>query len=207
MLAGFLPVLTNRARAFRGDSVFDVNGTGVLVRVLVRPVHHFDIPVSDGPVVIYQEEFPGDGLGKGPQFTGKEVFCPVNPDELLLLLDPNTFDGKPQYPSTDSSASVSGSVASPVAGAPYSTPPHIPKNETTVSLSECQLVQEDLGLLRHSREGHPLPVVAVLVDDYPGIRELRQVDVMEHGLDSLRVEGLSLRGRLLLPGYSDSEGR
>lgn len=55
---------------------------------------------SDGPVVIYQEEFPGDGLNEGFQFTGKEVFCPVNPDKLLLLLDPNTFEVEPQYPST-----------------------------------------------------------------------------------------------------------
>jgi len=62
-----------------------------------------DLPffTSDGPVVIYQEEYPGGGLGEGFQFTGKEVFCPVNPDKLLLFLDPNTFDVEPQHPSTD----------------------------------------------------------------------------------------------------------
>lgn len=55
---------------------------------------------SDGPVIIYQEEHPGGGLDEGFQFTGKEVFCPVNPKKLLLLLDPNTFDVESQHPST-----------------------------------------------------------------------------------------------------------
>ncbi len=62
-----------------------------------------DLPffTSDGPVVIYEEEYPGGGLKEGFQFKGKEVFCPVNPDKLLLFLDPDTFDVEPQHPSTD----------------------------------------------------------------------------------------------------------
>lgn len=62
-----------------------------------------DLPffTSDVPVVIYEDEFPGGGIDEGFTFTGKEIFCPVNPEKLLLLLDPNTFDVEPQHPRTD----------------------------------------------------------------------------------------------------------
>lgn len=65
--------------------------------------NHTNLPffTSDGPVVIYQDEHPGDGLDEGFQFTGKEVYLPVNPETLLLLLDPNTFEVEPLHPSTD----------------------------------------------------------------------------------------------------------
>ena len=61
-----------------------------------------DLPffTSDSPVVMYQDEKPDRDVFDELQFTGKEVFCPISPDKLLLLLDPNTFNVEPQYPST-----------------------------------------------------------------------------------------------------------
>lgn len=59
-----------------------------------------DLPffTSDVPVVVYQDEFPGGGIDDGFEFTGKEIYCPISPDTLLLLLDPNTFTVSPQHP-------------------------------------------------------------------------------------------------------------
>lgn len=55
---------------------------------------------SDIPVVFYQDEHPGTGLAEGFEFERKEIYCPISPDKLLLLLDPNTFDVEPQFPET-----------------------------------------------------------------------------------------------------------
>ncbi|MFC7130558.1 DUF4238 domain-containing protein [Haloferax chudinovii] len=56
---------------------------------------------SDSPVVMYQDEHPDKTVFDELQFTGKEVFCPISTDKLLLLLDPNTFNIEPQFPSTE----------------------------------------------------------------------------------------------------------
>ena len=62
-----------------------------------------DLPffTSDMPVVVYREEFPEDREMDGFDFDGKEVYCPLSPDKLLVLLDPNTFQVGPQYPHTE----------------------------------------------------------------------------------------------------------
>ncbi|GGN96091.1 DUF4238 domain-containing protein [Haloarcula pellucida] len=57
---------------------------------------------SDVPVFIYQDEFPEDDENsEGFQFDGKQIFCPITPDKLLVLLDPATFKVEPQYPDTE----------------------------------------------------------------------------------------------------------
>lgn len=55
---------------------------------------------SDVPVFVYQDEFPEDE-GEGFQFDGKQIFCPITPDKLLVLLDPSMFKVEPQYPETE----------------------------------------------------------------------------------------------------------
>lgn len=56
---------------------------------------------SDSPVVFYQEEQPDDEQSGGFSLEGKQIFCPLGPDHLLVLLDPSQFDISTQYPDTN----------------------------------------------------------------------------------------------------------
>jgi hypothetical protein len=62
-----------------------------------------DVPffTSDAPVVIYQENHPGTGIRKGFSFAGKQIFVPIDPATMLVLLDPSEFAVKAQIPSTE----------------------------------------------------------------------------------------------------------
>ncbi|WP_340102311.1 DUF4238 domain-containing protein [Salinibaculum salinum] len=51
-------------------------------------VHYFDCPFEEVDTAIFQME-------------NREIYCPLGPDLLLVLLDPSVFDVGSQYPSTD----------------------------------------------------------------------------------------------------------
>lgn len=55
---------------------------------------------SDDPVVSYFEDELEQVESNQSMFEGRQIFCPVGPDQLLLLLDPSRFDVDGQYPST-----------------------------------------------------------------------------------------------------------
>jgi hypothetical protein len=63
---------------------------------------HLPFFTSDAPVFVYQDGFPEDDeASDGFQFDSKQIFCPISPDKLLILLDPSTFQAQPQYPDTE----------------------------------------------------------------------------------------------------------
>lgn len=62
-----------------------------------------DVPfiTSDAPVVHYFEADRDDIKTTKYQFEGRQIFCPIGPDNLLLLLDPTRFRVQGQFPKTE----------------------------------------------------------------------------------------------------------
>lgn len=62
-----------------------------------------DVPfiTSDKPVIHYFEQDFEEVTSTNQDLHGREIFCPLDPDHLLLVLDPEVFHVEQQFPNTE----------------------------------------------------------------------------------------------------------
>lgn len=60
--------------------------------VLVENKTNLPFFTSDEPIVEYQKMTIDDTEGGAKDMVGRQIFCPIGPDHLLLLLDPSFYD-------------------------------------------------------------------------------------------------------------------